>query len=55
MSLYTGERPYQCDQCSHSFIRHGDLNKHVKHKHQNQLRFQCAFCPIKYNRKDQLR
>ena len=53
--VHTGERPYACDQCEATFKSSGQLKNHVMEKHLQVYRYQCTYCPVKYNRLEMLR
>ena len=47
---HTGERPYQCSECSLQFVSSGDLKSHGK-KHSGQKPFPCPHCNYRSTRK----
>eukprot|EP00088_Acartia_fossae_P060000 TRINITY_DN71772_c0_g1_i1.p1 TRINITY_DN71772_c0_g1~~TRINITY_DN71772_c0_g1_i1.p1 ORF type:complete len:385 (+),score=78.43 TRINITY_DN71772_c0_g1_i1:2-1156(+) len=55
MSIHTGLKPYKCPQCDLKFARPLDVKKHVSIRHSEPTKFACSYCPVKYNRRDQLR
>jgi len=55
MSIHTGHRPYPCSKCDLKFARPLDVKKHFLTRHTEPNKFACSVCPVKYNRKDQLR
>lgn len=52
--LPTGDRPFKCDQCSQSFQRKHDLNRH-KRIHLAIKPFPCTHCDKEFSRKDALK
>ena len=52
---HTGEKPFQCESCDARFSSSSQLKNHVMVKHLNLHRYQCTYCPVKYNRLELLR
>ncbi|KAF2183419.1 hypothetical protein K469DRAFT_469865, partial [Zopfia rhizophila CBS 207.26] len=48
------DRPFKCDQCSHSFNRNHDLKRH-KRIHIAIKPFPCTHCDKSFSRKDALK
>jgi len=53
--IHSSEKPFLCDQCDASFKTKYKLNTHVKVVHLKQLKYQCKYCPVEYNRMDLLK
>eukprot|EP00090_Calanus_glacialis_P019201 TRINITY_DN29542_c0_g1_i1.p1 TRINITY_DN29542_c0_g1~~TRINITY_DN29542_c0_g1_i1.p1 ORF type:complete len:582 (-),score=117.59 TRINITY_DN29542_c0_g1_i1:157-1854(-) len=52
---HTGEKPFLCESCDAKFSSSSQLKNHVMVKHLNVHRYQCTYCPVKYNRLELLR
>jgi len=51
---HTKEKPFQCEYCSSSFARKGQLQNHVT-LHTGEQRFCCKLCPKKFATNDRLK
>ena len=51
---HTKEKPFQCEYCSSSFARKGQLQNHVT-LHTGEQRFRCKLCPKKFATNDRLK
>merc|ERR1719259_410957 len=51
---HTKEKPFQCEYCSSSFARKGQLDNHVV-VHTGEQRFHCKLCPKKFATNDRLK
>ncbi|KAF7331846.1 Transcription factor Sp1 [Mycena kentingensis (nom. inval.)] len=48
------QRPFQCKQCSASFLRNHELKRHSSSHHQDARPFACRLCTVSYRRRDML-
>ena len=56
MMSHTDDKPYKCPHlnCNVSFGYKGNLNKHIKARHEGIKRYQCHHCPKSFFRRDNL-
>ena len=53
MKFHIGERPYQCDICSKTFVLKQNLQEHVARHNKHQL-VSCGQCNVQFASKDLL-
>lgn len=48
MMIHTGNRPYKCEECSHSFIQKVDYLTHIRRKHTGEKPYECKVCDKRF-------